>query len=164
MRCDILAFLCLFLAPFLTIAQADRRKTMLPWKFTIAGSTDSITVDEILSAGKLECSHKAFEIIDFTLAAGGDCLKDGLYAGANCPSLPFTASARQLIRRLRPGKHLYMDKIRIRSRSGLPGGATKLLHAPEIIAKTAHQARAGSNIFGLLQLWKSFCTLNQYIT
>lgn len=91
MRCDILAFLCLFLAPFLTIAQADRRKTMLPWKFTIAGSTDSITVDEILSAGKLECSHKAFEIIVFTLAAGGDCLKDGLYAGANCPSLPFTA-------------------------------------------------------------------------
>ncbi|WP_276481220.1 hypothetical protein [Paraflavitalea pollutisoli] len=32
----------------------------------------------VLVAGKLECPHKAFEIVDFTMAIGGNCLEEGM--------------------------------------------------------------------------------------
>lgn len=113
------AFLCFFLAPVLTIAQVHSREKPLRVDITIAGRTDSITIDEILSAGKLECPHKAFEIVSFVVASGGICVGGGgLYTEASSHSATFSPLARQLIQRFSPGHRFYITNIKLRNQAG----------------------------------------------
>ena len=62
-----LGFLCLVLFSFPTIAQDNCHGKVIPWKASIAGYTDSITVEAIVAAGKIKCSNQAFEIINFKI-------------------------------------------------------------------------------------------------
>lgn len=112
------AFLCLVLFSYPTIARQNCPGKIVPWTASIAGSTDSITVGAILAAGKLESSNKAFEIMSFTLAVGGDCLTEGMYTEARCGSGSFSTQAVALIKRLSPGKHLLLDCVRVKNKAG----------------------------------------------
>lgn len=113
-----LAFLSLVLLSFPTIARQNCPGKVIPWTASIAGSTDSITVEAILAAGKTGCTNKAFEIISFVLSFGGDCLTEGMYTEVLCESASFSTQAVALIKSLSPGKHLYLDCIRVRNKVG----------------------------------------------
>lgn len=90
----------------------------VPYKAQISGQTDSITVEALLQAGKIECTNKAFEIVSFTLGVGGNCLVDGFYSEASCPSASFSDQALSLIRRLRSGSRFFLDCVRVKNKVG----------------------------------------------
>ena len=118
MRNAVFPFLCLFLLPFLTIAQDSCQGKQLPYQVSIAGKTDSITVAALLAAGKVQCIHKAFEITGFTVGIDGDCLTVGMYSEYRNESASFSSQAIRRISQMKPGDRVFLDCIRVKNQTG----------------------------------------------
>jgi hypothetical protein len=116
MRIFVLSFLCLFLFSFLTIAQDSCQGKQLPYKVSIAGQTDLITVDAVLKAGKLQCSHPALTVFSFRLGSKGPGIL--CYAETYCSSDSLSPVAVSLVKRLTPGSRFFLDCIRVKNRAG----------------------------------------------
>lgn len=100
------------------IARDRSQVKQLPYAISIGGHTDSVSVEEIMAAGRPVCLHNAFEIVSFTIAIGGNCLGEGLYTEVGCPSATFTDQAIFLIRRLSPGARFFTDNVRVKNKAG----------------------------------------------
>lgn len=115
MKLACTALLFTILSTFTAIAQQNCAGKVVPYKTSIAGCTDSVSVEDILRAGRIESVNKAFTIISFTLSTGGNCMIDGLYTSTNCASASFSTQAIELIKRLPPGRKFYLDCVRVRN-------------------------------------------------
>ncbi|MBO9566842.1 MAG: hypothetical protein J7621_28980 [Niastella sp.] len=117
MRFLIFSFLFLLLFPFLTIAQ-DRCDSIpqLPYKAIIAGKTDSITVDAILQAGKVQSSNPAFKVLSFIVGAVPP--GTGCYSEAHCATDTLSPEVIAYIKRMPPRTRLYFDCVRVKNSIG----------------------------------------------
>ncbi|MDF2190020.1 hypothetical protein [Paraflavitalea sp. CAU 1676] len=116
MRCANIPFLGLLLLSFLTIAQTGNPLKQLPYSITIGGRADSLTIEEIITAGKPVSSHPAFEIISFKtgfIGSGTPCFSE-----TDCPDGLFSGMALSGIRHMEPGSRMVVSRIRVKNKIG----------------------------------------------
>jgi hypothetical protein len=101
----------------------DRNKNIIASYFVrIKGlnGKDSLTVNEILTAGGVECSNKYFKIDKFWVTVGdGNCIGgQGMVRSIICKSDNFNPDAIATIRKLQPGYYFWIENVTGKNKSG----------------------------------------------
>lgn len=114
-------FLHVICIAFAARAQEDCPGKKLSIQPFVAGfpDRDSLTVSEILAAGKLSTKYPGFEITGFEIGTGGNCLsEEGLYVAWRCDSNHISGEAVKLLKGAGAGRDYVFDHIHLRNKSG----------------------------------------------
>ena len=118
----IILFISLLLTIEGTSAQQNNSDyTIVPYPICMKGlqHNDSLTIDELLCSGGIECCSPGFQVISFTLAFGGNCLRPGgMYSEVNSTSNRFTNQMISIIKKYPKNVPVWIDNVIVRNRTG----------------------------------------------
>ena len=108
----------------ISIAQTanDRSKVIIaPYSICVKGliEKDSLTVDELLTAGGIECTSKNFKVVEFSVSVGdGNCVGgEGMVMSAICYGDRFSQNATALLTRVQPGHHVFIENVKVKTKN-----------------------------------------------
>jgi len=108
----------------ISIAQTANDKTKLiiaPYSICLNGlvEKDSLTLDELLTAGGIECCFAGLKVISFTMGSGGNCLgPQGMYLESASKTDQFTEQMIRIFKLYPKGYPIWFDNVIVKNMKG----------------------------------------------